>query len=73
MFIDGKIAMKVDGPWLMPIIARAKPDIRPHLKLTASPFHPPVGGSSNALAIAKDIPEAHKKLVWDFLMIAASG
>ncbi len=72
LFIDGKIAMKVDGPWLMPIIARAKPEIRQHIKLTASPFHPPVGGSSNALAIAKDIPEPHKKLVWDFLMIAAS-
>ena len=72
LFTDGKIALKVDGPWLYPIIKQAKPDIRPHLKVTASPFQPPVGGTSNVLAMARDIPEAHKRLVWDFLMIASS-
>lgn len=72
LLIAGKIAMKVDGPWLYPIIQQANPAIRPHLKLAASPFQPPVGGTSNVLAMAKDIPEAHKKLVWDFLTIAAS-
>jgi multiple sugar transport system substrate-binding protein len=72
MFIDGKIAMKVDGTWLVPIINRAKPEIRKYLKVTADPFKVPVGGTSNVLAIASGIPESHKKLVWDFLMIAAS-
>jgi multiple sugar transport system substrate-binding protein len=72
LLIDGKEAMKVDGPWLAPIIARAKPEIRAHIKLTASPFQPPVGGTSNVLAMAHDIPEAHKKLVWDFLVTASS-
>jgi len=72
LFTDGKIAMKVDGPWLVPIIAQAKPEIRQHIKVTLAPFHPPVGGSSNALAVAHDIPEAHKKLAWDFLRIATS-
>jgi multiple sugar transport system substrate-binding protein len=72
LLIDGKEAMKIDGPWLAPIIAQAKPDIRKHLKLTASPLQPPVGGTSNVLAMARDIPEAHKKLVWDFLMIETS-
>lgn len=72
LLIDGKEAMKIDGPWLAPIIAQAKPEICAHIKLTASPFQPPVGGTSNVLAMAHDISEAHKKLVWDFLMIAAS-
>jgi multiple sugar transport system substrate-binding protein len=72
LLIEGKLALKVDGPWLMPIIAQAKPEIRQHIKLTAAPFHPPVGGTSNVWSIAKDIPDAHKKLVWDFLMIATS-
>jgi multiple sugar transport system substrate-binding protein len=72
LFIDGKIAMKVDGPWLMPIISQAKPERRAHIKITMAPFHPPVGGSSNSLAIAHDISAAHKKLAWDFLKLAAS-
>ncbi len=72
LFIDGKIAMKVDGPWLYPIINQAKPERRSHIKITTAPFHPPVGGSSNSLAIAHDISDAHKKLAWDFLKIAAS-
>jgi len=72
LFIDGKIAMKVDGPWLVPIINRAKPEMKKNIKLTAAPFSPPVGGTSNVLAIAADIPEKNKKLVWDFLMIATS-
>ncbi len=72
LLIEGKEAMKVDGPWLFPIITQAKPEIRQHIKLTAAPFNPPVGGGSNVLAMASDIPASHKKLVWDFLEIATS-
>jgi multiple sugar transport system substrate-binding protein len=72
LFTDGKIAMKVDGPWLIPIIQQAKPEVRQNIKLALAPFHPPVGGSSNSLAVAHDIPDSHKKLAWDYLKIAAS-
>jgi multiple sugar transport system substrate-binding protein len=72
LFINGKIALKIDGPWLYPIINQAKPEIRSHIKVTASPFTPPVGGTSNVLGMAHDIPDAHKKLVWDFLAIATA-
>ncbi len=72
LLIEGKEAMKIDGPWLYPIINQAKPEIRQHIKLVASPLQPPVGGTSNVLGMAHDISDAHKKLVWDFLKIAAS-
>lgn len=72
LFIDGRIAMKVDGPWLVPIINRARDEVREQIALTQAPFHPPVSGSSNVLGIAADIPQSHKKLVWDFLKIATS-
>jgi multiple sugar transport system substrate-binding protein len=72
LFIDGRIAIKVDGPWLVPIINRARPEIREQIVLTQGPFHPPVSGSSNVLGIAADIPEENKKLVWDFIKIATS-
>lgn len=72
LFAEGKLALKVDGPWLYPILNAAKPNVRPHLKLTTSPFDPPVGGISNVLAIAADIPEKNKALVWEFIMLATS-
>ena len=72
LFAEGKLALKVDGPWLYPILNAAKPNIRPHLKLTTSPFSPPVGGISNVLAMAADISDKKKQLVWDFIMLATS-
>jgi multiple sugar transport system substrate-binding protein len=72
LFREGKLALKVDGPWLYPILNAAKPEIRPHLKITTSPFDPPVGGISNVLAMAAEIPDARKRLVWDFIALATS-
>ena len=72
LFAEGKLALKVDGPWLYPILNAAKPNIRPHLKLTTSPFSPPVGGISNVLAMAADSSDKKKQLVWDFIMLATS-
>jgi multiple sugar transport system substrate-binding protein len=36
------------------------------------PLDPPVGGSSNILGIASEIPADSKKLAWDFIAIATS-
>ena len=70
MFADGKIGMKLDGPWLYPIIQKGK--AKDQIKLAAVPFDPPLGGSSNILGMASEIPDASKKLVWDFIVIATS-
>lgn len=70
MFADGQIAMRLDGPWLHPIILRSK--VKDKIKLSAPPLNPPVGGSSNVLAMAADIPADSKKLVWEFIRIATS-
>lgn len=70
MFADGKIAMKIEGPWLWPIIQKGKAAAK--IKLTASPFSPPMGGTSNVLGIASEVAPARKKLAWDFIRIATS-
>jgi multiple sugar transport system substrate-binding protein len=72
LFADGRIALKLDGPWLYPIMEKAKPEVRPKLKLAFPAFHPPLGGSSNILGMAAEIPDESKKLVWDFIAIATS-
>jgi multiple sugar transport system substrate-binding protein len=70
MFADGRIAMKLDGPWLYPIILRGK--AKDKIKLGAPPLNPPLGGSSNILAMPAEIPADSKKLVWEFIRIATS-
>ncbi|MCB8821077.1 ABC transporter substrate-binding protein [Microvirga rosea] len=70
LFADGKIALKMDGPWLWPIIQKGK--AKDQIKTAMVPFSPPVGGSSNVLAIPSDISSDNKKLVWDFIKIATS-
>ncbi|MBZ6077216.1 ABC transporter substrate-binding protein [Microvirga puerhi] len=70
LFADGKIALKMDGPWLWPIIQKGK--AKDQIKTAMVPFNPPVGGSSNILAIPTDISKDNKKLVWDFIKIATS-
>lgn len=70
MFADGKIGMKLDGPWLYPIILKGK--AKDDIKIAPVPLDPPVGGSSNILGMASEIPADTKKLVWSFISIATS-
>lgn len=72
LFADGRIAIRIDGPWLYPIIEKAKPEVRPNLKLAAPPFNPPLGGTSNVLGIASEVSEENQQLAWDFIAIATS-
>lgn len=73
LFIEGKIAMRLDGPWLYGIIQKAEPAMFEQIKLTAPPFDPPVGGSSNVIGMASEISDEKKQLVWDFIEIVTSA
>ncbi|RVI97293.1 sugar ABC transporter substrate-binding protein [Sinorhizobium meliloti] len=70
LFADGKIALKVDGPWIYSIMQQGA--AKDKLKLASVPFDPPLGGSSNILAMPSEISEEKKQLVWDFIAIATS-
>ncbi|HTV69418.1 MAG TPA: sugar ABC transporter substrate-binding protein [Rhizobiaceae bacterium] len=70
LFADGKIALKIDGPWLYPIMEGG--EAKDKLKLATVPFNPPLGGSSNILAMPSEISDEKKQMVWDFIAIATS-
>lgn len=72
LFNEGKIGMYVDGTWMEGVLNNADPAIRPDLKMTMSPFSPPVGGTSNVLTMPSDLSPEKKQLVWDFISIATS-
>lgn len=70
LFADGKMAIRLDGPWLYPIMqAGAAAD---KLRVAFPAMSPPVGGSSNVLGMASEISDEEKQLVWDFIKIAMS-
>lgn len=72
IFIDGKMGLKVDGPWLYGLMRTARPEVFEQLKVTRPPFDPPLGGSSNVIGMASEISDEKKQLVWDFIAIIAS-
>ncbi|MDE0303397.1 MAG: extracellular solute-binding protein [Albidovulum sp.] len=70
LFADGKIALRLDGPWLYPIIIKGAAADK--IIVTAPALSPPVGGSSNVLGMASEISDEEKQLVADFIALAMS-
>jgi multiple sugar transport system substrate-binding protein len=67
LFIEGRIAMRLDGPWMWGLLDKASPAIRPNLKVAAPPETVPVGGTSNVIAMPSGLPPEKKHLVWDYI------
>ena len=72
MFIEGSVALRLDGPWIYGVMQNAEAEVFEKLKLAAPPLDPPIGGSSNVLAMPSEIPDDRKQLVWDFITLVAS-
>jgi multiple sugar transport system substrate-binding protein len=72
LFIDGKAAFLRDGPWVWATLQKAKPETRPLLKMTQLPFPVITGGASNSLHIPARLDAQKKKLVWEFIALAAT-
>lgn len=72
LFIDGKAAFLRDGPWVWATLQKAKPEIRASLKMAPLPFPVITGGASNGLHLPARLDAQKKKLVWEFIVLAAS-
>jgi multiple sugar transport system substrate-binding protein len=72
LFVDGKAAFLRDGPWVWATLQKAKPEIRPSLKMAQLPFPVVTGGASNSLHIPAKLDAQKKKLVWEFIALAAT-
>ena len=70
LFADGKVALRLDGPWLYGTMKNGA--AFDQLAIARPPFDPPVGGSSNVLGMASEISDEEKQLVWDFMQIVMS-
>lgn len=70
LFADGKMALRLDGPWLYGTMKKGAAADK--LAVAKPSMSPPVGGSSNVLGMASEISDDQKQLVWDFIKIAMS-
>ena len=72
LFIEGRIALRLDGPWMYGLLAKAKPEIRSTLKVAEPPFRVPLGGTSNVIAMPKTLSKERKQIVWDYIHMVTS-
>lgn len=72
LFIDGKIAMLRDGPWVAAAIRKAPDATRGQLKMAMMPFAVVPGGTSNSLHIPARLDPEKKKLVWEFIRMTTT-
>ncbi len=72
LFIEGRIALRLDGPWMYGLLAKAKPEIRPALKVAEPPFKVPLGGTSNVIAMPTKLAQDRKALVWQYIELITS-
>lgn len=70
LFSDGKIALRLDGPWLYGTMVEGA--AAADTVVAKPPFHPPLGGTSNVIAMPSEIPDEEKQLVWEFIRLVMS-
>lgn len=70
-FVEGKMAMIFDGPWVVSLIESASEDVKPNLLVSTIPFENVPGSVSNSLHIPASISDEEKDLVWEFIQMVA--
>ena len=68
-FVEGKMAMIFDGPWVASLINDASEDIKDDLLAARIPFENVPGSMSNSLHIPASISNEEKELVWEFIQM----
>jgi multiple sugar transport system substrate-binding protein len=72
LFIEGRIGIRLDGPWMWGLLQKAKPDIRDQLKVAAPPTTVPLGGTSNVIGMPAGLPPDRRALVWEYIRMITS-
>jgi multiple sugar transport system substrate-binding protein len=72
LFMDGKVAMLRDGPWVAAALKKAPDATKPYLKIGMMPFAKIPGGTSNSLHIPAKIDPEKRKLVWEFIRMTTT-
>ncbi len=72
LFVEGRIGIRLDGPWMRGLLDRAKPEILPSLQVAETPTETPLGGASNVIGMPASLSPERKRLVWDYIKLITS-
>jgi multiple sugar transport system substrate-binding protein len=64
---DGKIAMIIDGPFVLSSLKQTKTAATPHLKTAKAPFRQQPGFPSSSIHIPADLDDDKADAVWNFI------
>jgi multiple sugar transport system substrate-binding protein len=70
LFVDGKTAFLVDGPWVWSWLEKATPEMRPNLVMARTPWEPPQAPGGVTLHIAEGLDQATESAAWKFIEFA---
>jgi multiple sugar transport system substrate-binding protein len=72
LFVDGKIAMIRDGPWVNAQLKKAPEATRANLRMGMMPFATIPGGTSNSLSMPAKLDPEKRKMVWEFIRMTTT-
>ncbi|MEO3755251.1 extracellular solute-binding protein [Streptomyces sp. B6B3] len=72
LFLTGKIAMLLDGPFFLNELGAATDAVRRDLKVARAPFAQVPGGVSNSIHIPAGIDPHKAEAVWDLIALAGT-
>ncbi|WP_443224340.1 ABC transporter substrate-binding protein [Streptomyces sp. 4N509B] len=72
LFLTGKIAMLLDGPFFLNELGAATDTVRPDLQVARAPFPRVPGGVSNSIHIPAGIDPPKARAVWDLIELACT-
>ena len=72
LFVDGKVAMLRDGPWVAAALKKAPDATRAYLKIGMMPFATIPGGTSNSLHMPAKLDAEKRKYVWEFIKLTTT-
>ena len=70
LFVDGRTAFLIDGPWVWSWLEKASPDMRPSLEMTRAPFERQLAPGGVTLHVAEGLDPEVEEAAWNFIEVA---
>lgn len=70
LFVDGKTAFLIDGPWVWSFLDKATAEMRPNLKMVQIPWEPQLSPGGITYHLAEGLDQATADAGWKFIQFA---
>ena len=67
LFVDGKTAFLIHGPWVWSWLEKASPAVRPNLKMVRAPFEPQLAPAGITIHMSNGLDKATENAAWTFI------